>query len=309
VIFAVADEKSAVFVESRGGHTEIIGGNCMGLGAEDGTRLALVCRSHRTRSLLVDSYAVSAPFFSALRRTEPDLHVVYIDDLFNFSCGRLTKPALWDVDVVIAYGFGLENARFEEMYSGTRVKLFIGTRYAPLKKAFAATCHNVAATVQRTLITTGSTNPNGVLELMTATVLSALPDSKIDAVMGALSDSTCPRDARIHIQRGLTDLSPLMRRADLAVSAAGTTLYELCAAGVPSVVVPIVENQLPNADGFEKAGLGVVVRPGEGFETRLYKAVESLALDTDGRKSLSAHMRSAVDGKGSERVAKLLVQW
>ena len=44
--------------------------------------------------------------------------------------------------------------------------------------------------------------------------------------------------------------------SDLVISAAGTTLYELYTLGVPTIVVPIVENQLANAKGYEKTGIG-----------------------------------------------------
>ena len=43
------------------------------------------------------------------------------------------------------------------------------------------------------------------------------------------------KDPRLQLHENVKDMASLMAGRDLAVSAAGTTLYELCAAGVPAV--------------------------------------------------------------------------
>lgn len=67
-------------------------------------------------------------------------------------------------------------------------------------------------------------------------------------------DFAFAQEPSVHVFRNLDDLAPLMREADLVVSAAGITLYEPCAVGVPTFAVPIVDNQLANACGFDKRG-------------------------------------------------------
>lgn len=43
------------------------------------------------------------------------------------------------------------------------------------------------------------------------------------------------KDSRIVLHEQVSDMAALMSTCDLAFSAGGTTLYELCAVGVPSV--------------------------------------------------------------------------
>lgn len=334
VTFAVADERSVAFLGPWGKDAEILGGDCRALGREDGRMLGNLCCTYGAQSLLVDSYGASGTFFSALRGAAPNLRVAYIDDLYNFALGRLDRPRRWDADAVVAYGFGLENSGFDRVYAGTDTKPLIGPRYAPLRPGFAnspgllAGVRYAPARVRRIMVTTGSTNPNGMLEAMVSAALAVVPDAEVEVIVGALSDFNLSVQKRMHVHRGLTDLSSLMHDADLVVSAAGTTLYELCAVGAPTVAVPIVANQLPNADGFEAAGLGLIVRPDAclgtnlaaadtgttvcdshsftSFEARLTAVIRSLASDASARACLSSRMRATVDGKGSIRIARLL---
>jgi len=47
----------------------------------------------------------------------------------------------------------------------------------------------------------------------------------------------------------------VMAASDMAISAAGQTLYELARIGVPTIATAVVKNQLNNVQGWEKWGL------------------------------------------------------
>ena len=84
------------------------------------------------------------------------------------------------------------------------------------------------------------------------------------------------------------------------MSGAGTTTWELLCLGVPSVLVPLVDNQQPVADAIERFDLAEVVRP--TASTDLRAAVTRLAGDADRRADLSARGRQLIDGAGARRV-------
>ena len=107
----------------------------------------------------------------------------------------------------------------------------------------------------------------------------------------------------VRVLRGLTDLAPLMREADLVVSAAGTTLYELCAVGVPTVAVPIVDNQLANARGFAEHGCGAAITHLGWTNEELEETLRAMR-PADVRRAYAQVMRSVVPGDGADLIVR-----
>lgn len=59
----------------------------------------------------------------------------------------------------------------------------------------------------------------------------------------------------IALHQNASDMRSLMLQCDVAISAGGTTLFELCACGVPTVTYVLAENLVMNAMYFADAGL------------------------------------------------------
>lgn len=106
-------------------------------------------------------------------------------------------------------------------------------------------------------------------------------------------------------------MAALMQRCDLAVSAAGTTLCELCAAGVPTVSFTMADNQLVTARQFEACATVPYagdVRTADNLPSVLCRTLHRLASDYEGRKSLSSSMHRLIDGNGAGRIADALIR-
>lgn len=131
-------------------------------------------------------------------------------------------------------------------------------------------------------------------------VLAPDPDdvrSRVDALGGG---------ARVRVNAPVDDLSTWVADADLAVSAAGTSVLELCCIGVPTAVIAVADNQ---SVGYAAAvAAGVVVGLGEraasprSWTERLAPLLRDPAL----RSSLAARARATVDGDGAARLLDLL---
>ena len=103
------------------------------------------------------------------------------------------------------------------------------------------------------------------------------------------------------------NLPELLAGADLAVSASGTSTWELLCLGLASALVWVVDNQI---QGYERtiahgyaAGLG---RLGQ-FTDRSVDVLRELLTRPGSRSALAARAWGAVDGRGVERVADALL--
>jgi RimJ/RimL family protein N-acetyltransferase len=111
----------------------------------------------------------------------------------------------------------------------------------------------------------------------------------------------------VHLLTDVRDMAGLMASADLAVSAAGSTCWELAFMGVPMVVVSLAANQTPMADGLAAAGLALNLGWHEGLSIqRINDALRRLIGDAQLRREMSNRGRECVDGRGADRVTRML---
>jgi len=152
---------------------------------------------------------------------------------------------------------------------------------------------------------------------VTAKVIAALRElSKIETVivvggsnphiesLRALTESA---DERMRLVVDATNMPELMRWADVAVTAAGSTSWELAATGLPALQLVIADNQIPIAAALHRAGVTIslgdcrTVTPGD-----IAAALRTLLPDRARREEMSARGRRLVDGRGVSRVAAAL---
>jgi spore coat polysaccharide biosynthesis predicted glycosyltransferase SpsG len=95
-----------------------------------------------------------------------------------------------------------------------------------------------------------------------------------------------------------------MAVADLAIGAAGSTSYERCCLGLPSVVVVTASNQALNSEQLARHGAVVALGPAHGLTAAtVCAAVESLLGDARRLHRLSQAAAAICDGLGAARVA------
>lgn len=302
--FAVSCGESARFMESLGWQADVIGGDEAALGAADGRTLARYCSEVGMSAVFVDTYAAGDEFFEGLAEARKDgLLIGCLDDLYTFGRGSERAPVRRPVDMTVNYSFYADGTAYGEAYAGSPASLLLGPGYAPLRRDFWGAPARRAApgAVREVLVTTGSTNPAGTLERLSLLALEAFPEAAVRVVVGAKAGFDGPR-GRLDVLGPQKSLLPLMERCDVCVSAAGTTLYELCAVGVPTLALAIVENQARNARAFEESGLGLGCAPGAG-DGEILEGLIALRESEGARARFSERMRKAVRGDGAKRIA------
>jgi UDP-2,4-diacetamido-2,4,6-trideoxy-beta-L-altropyranose hydrolase len=189
-------------------------------------------------------------------------------------------------------------------------ELLLGSSFVLLRDEFLETSRVPRPTRAgpiAVLVTLGGADPGN----HTADVLGALQrieavSLEVTVVLGAgrADDGPVPSGRHpVRVVRRADDMASLMAAADLAVTAGGTTVWELAFMGVPSLVGTVAPVEELLVRGLRAAGLFVDLGPFDRLDAgTLARAVERLAHDPAARAAMRDRVRAAVDGRGRERV-------
>ena len=110
---------------------------------------------------------------------------------------------------------------------------------------------------------------------------------------------------RVEIMTDVADMASLMADADLAIGGAGSTAWERCCLGLPTLIVILAENQAPIAAALHAAGaacaLGHVAE--EDFAHRLLVIIGEVAMP-EHLSAMSTAASRITDGCGVARVSR-----
>ncbi|OQA16767.1 MAG: UDP-2,4-diacetamido-2,4,6-trideoxy-beta-L-altropyranose hydrolase [bacterium ADurb.Bin363] len=260
---------------------------------------------HNPDILFIDSYNVTEEFFLKLKPYVKKL--CYIDDN-----NRFTYP----VDVLINGNITGESLGYKRYYEDEI--LMLGVKYNLIRDEFKYLPERIVnREVKEIMITTGGSDPFELsLRLAGAIIASERFEGiVINIVAGSgftnldsLRDLV-QKNANIVIHENVSKMSELMLKSDLAITAGGSTLYELCACGTPALAFIIAENQKQIVDMLSDKGyIQSLGWHNEFADLEFLKALELLCKDYEGRVSLSKKMQKLVDGEGVRRIVDELVR-
>ncbi|MES1943241.1 RkpO, polysaccharide biosynthesis protein [Salinisphaera sp. PC39] len=198
-------------------------------------------------------------------------------------------------------------------------RLLLGADHALLRDQFAAQRARLARRFdrprKRLLVSLGGVDrDNGTGAILTALGRTDLPaEADITVVKGGGApwlDDVCERAAALgghcRVRVDVADMAALMAAHDLAIGAAGTTSWERCCLGLPTVVTTLAANQAPIARALVRAGAAIHVEgPPQMPATadRVARAARRLLAEPGTMREMSACGMALVDGRGAGRVA------
>jgi UDP-2,4-diacetamido-2,4,6-trideoxy-beta-L-altropyranose hydrolase len=256
----------------------------------------------RWDAAIVDHYALDVRWESAVRRVVQ--RIVVIDDLAD---------RVHDCDILLDQNVyaGMET-RYADLVPRSCTQ-FIGPHYALVRPEFREWRARVApraGAIERVLVAFGGVDA-GDLTGSAIRALRSLPADgwKVDVVVGAshprlhgVRADCAAAGFALHVQSDR--MAELMAAADLALGAAGSTSWERCAVGLPTVCAATAHNQVAIAQGLEEAGASLTVTGQGGIrDTDLVTALAALAEDPARVARMSRAAWDLVDGLGARRVA------
>ncbi len=263
-----------------------------------------ICKKMEVDILLIDTYKVNRAFFDVL--AESGALLAYIDDLNAFA---------YPVHFLINGNITGDDYRYEP---GEPNEIFLtGLEYNLIRSEFRDIApRTIRQVVKDIMITTGGTDPLDVVPEFCEEVLrnDDFQDIRVHVIVGGRFQNKAElkaleqRDKRIILYENVQFISKVMLQADIAVSSSGSTLYELAACGTPTIGFVIAENQLAIAEKMGNKGyienFGWLDR---SKISTLTECISKLACDVGRRTEMSARTQSMVDGKGANRVARMIL--
>lgn len=258
------------------------------------------------RWVVVDGYHFNSNFQRAIKNA--GLNLLVVDD--NAAVDHFYA------DIVMNQNLHSHENMYVNREPNTR--LLLGTRYALLRREFLkwrGWKRELPSVARKVLVTLGGSDPDNV----TLKVIEALQQVNVDGleavvVIGPanphyqeIQTAACTSRFPIRLERNVTDMPELMAWADVAVSGAGSTSWELAFMGLPSTVMVLGENQLRIAEQLQDANITINLGRAQNVTTReIAEVLSILSADQLKRTTMSERERESVDGKGAGRVTGFL---
>jgi UDP-2,4-diacetamido-2,4,6-trideoxy-beta-L-altropyranose hydrolase len=257
--------------------------------------------------MVLDGYNFDCDYHSQVRVA--GCRLLVIDDNAHLAC--------YDADMVLNHGIHAPQLDYRHSVG---CKLLLGTRYALLRPEFSRVVAAEKLTPQRVskiLVTLGGSDTENITEK----VIHALGGIDLTGVearvivgpmnphFAALKAAAAAAHHTVRLETAVQDMAAAMLWADLAVSAAGGTCWELAALGVPTITLVVAENQ--RQIGAELGRVGAAVNLGwhrQASSERIAAAVNELASSALQREQMKARGKALVDGRGAQRVVEAMVE-
>jgi spore coat polysaccharide biosynthesis predicted glycosyltransferase SpsG len=210
-------------------------------------------------------------------------------------------------DIVLNQNVGAEDLPIR---TGPHTELLLGPRYALLRPEFAAKRPAALASVEsipdrpRTvLVLMGGTDPTKSSLTVALACKDAFPEADVTAVSPSIAGS--PSEV-VRVVSRVEDVATAMAATDLVVTAAGSTLWEVCCLARPAAALRVAENQRDVYGRLTTAGVvhglgGVPVD-----RKTLAERLRAMTAGTGALRRLAAAGASLVDGLGAQRVVDKL---
>lgn len=303
-IFVMPPELPGLESTLKSGRMEVVHLLARSGETDDAIETANLARQVGAAWVVLDGYHFNAEYQRIMN--DSGLRLMLIDDTGNHDH--------YYARIVLNQNLHAKEGLYRRKESYTQ--LLLGTRYALLRREFLKwreERREIPEVAHRLLITLGGGEQNEVI----LKVIHALRQVKgLEALVLLGGKDPDSRKLESHLDGALStfrivnDLASMPERmawADMALSAGGSTCWELAFMGLPSLVLVLAENQRPVAESLESRGVALNL----GWhallsESDLVAALSGLIRDYTRRRQMSERGRQLVDGQGAARVVSIL---
>ena len=309
--FLLADNRLSELINNRGYNVEVLNSNYDSMNYELEATIRIIDKESRVSAFIIDSYSVTDYYLSSLHSfcKRHEVVMVYVDDLLSFP---------YPCDFLLNYNIYASLKEYKKLYKESDEPIFmLGTSFAPLRTEFQGLADKIVRERGSDVLisTGGSDNEHFGIELIKIIIEHPeLTDINFHFVIGMMNSdrevfkAIAENEKNILFHYNVKSMSELMQSCDVAISAAGSTLYELCAVQTPTISYILADNQISGAKEFDQ--MGVVLNAGDIHKCGKKELAKSIIMrtvnllkDYKGRSLISKKMKEIVDGNGARRIA------
>lgn len=255
--------------------------------------------------LIADGYHFSPEYHKRIRNA--GIRLMIIDDMAHLP--------EYNADILLNQNIHADN--FKYICDEDAIRL-LGQGYSLLRAEFLkyrSFERKIPERVRNILVTLGGADKDNI----TVKVINALKqfekdDLAIRVVAGhsnihkeELNHSIYQIPARFQVLSSVKEMPSLMAWADMAISACGSTCYELAFMGLPSVLLTVAENQNGIGERFHREGAALHIGSAKGLDRdAIYDAVNSLLFDQSRREIMHGNCIRLVDGSGVTKIVEII---
>lgn len=223
-----------------------------------------------------------------------------------------------DADIILNTTPGISAEEYEGL-AVTESEILSGPNYALVDDKFARARarsleRRTDSRPEQIYINYGLSDPVNATSAALFALETLTRKLKLDVVIGPacpfaadIADKATSLGATACSGASIDDIVERMADADLALGAAGTTSWERCCLGLPTVVSIIADNQKPNANALANAEAASVLPEELSLDSdAMAKAVERHLIDQPFHGQMARNAATLCDGLGARRVAMAL---
>lgn len=252
--------------------------------------------------IIVDSYIADTDIYKFI--SSHAKKSLFIDDelRINYPKGIVVNPSI-NADNL---NYPKENEKY----------YLLGVEYVILRRPFVGVKRTlINDEVKEVLITMGGSDIRG----LTVTILKHLSNKykniafnvvigngfeNIDDVKRIKANNT-----NFYQNVNADEMKSIMMKSDIAITAAGQTIYELLTTQTPFIPIKVIDNQTNNIVGLSKYNLiGDSLDYNDNYLLEKIETELNKLFDYDKRKDISNLYGSVIDGLGSKRMIDKLIE-
>lgn len=203
--------------------------------------------------------------------------------------------------------------RYSSLVPDNCIKLF-GPKYALLRPEFHELRKSITSRngiISKVLVSFGGVDVKNYTEPAIEALKSIKGIQSVNVVIGdqhpakkIIIDKCESYGFLSHLQT--ERMGELIRESDFAIGASGSSTWERCCLGLPSLVIPIAGNQQAIAVGAKKLAVHDLLEINVDAKREIYARLIELQMEQKYLSELSINGMNAVDGFGSNRVIESL---